>query len=274
MKNTLLRAAALLAALVLLALPMAAQARTRYPDLTGTVTDAAGVLSDSLIKDLTALPDRLDDADVNGKLYVAVVDFLDGETAQAYADALFAKANLDKDDVLLLGAAGEDAYAVAAGSRALKTLGATKLNDLCVSSGFATLFENQQYDAAFAAYAPAYAEYAAAKAGERVDVTGLFGQTAAPQAADTGASFADIYQEILSDMTAAATPQPVHTPARDADSEGLTPFGWIVLVLLVMLIFGQSDPARKARKRVGCGCSPLGYVIGALGLGSLLKRRR
>ncbi len=273
MKNTVLRAAAVLAAVLVLALPLVAQARTRYPDVSGTVTDAAGVLSESLVQDLTELPDRLDDAGINGKLYVVAVDFLDGETAQDYAKALFTRANLGDEDVLLLGAAGEDAYAVTAGQSALRKLGAAKLNDLCVSSGFASQFAGQQYDAAFAAYATAYAAYAGEKYGASVSVTGLFGQTAAAQT-DEGSSWSDVYHQVMDTLTQPAQTAPVTQTARTEGVERLTPLGWVVLVVLVMLIFGQNQTARKARKAIGCGCSPLGYVLSMLGLGALIKRKK
>lgn len=283
MKNLGLRTVAVLAALMLIALPLCAQAKTRYPELRGTVTDDAGVLSESVCQDLVTLQERLDDADVDVRLYVAVVHFLDGETVQAYADAVFAKANLGEDDVLVLGAAGEDAYAVSAGKDALRELGSGKLNDLFVSSGFASLFATQQYNAAFGAYATAFAKYAGERADETVSVSGLFGQTAQqPSELEQSStlyngvtSFDDFLYSLIGGEPGATATQTAAPTARERqpEREGLTPLGWVVLVLLVMLIFGQSDGARRARKVAGCGCSPLGYLVGVLGLGKLLGGR-
>ena len=283
MKKFAFRAVALAAALMVLCLPLCAQAKTRYPALRGTVTDDAGVLSESVRQDLVTLQERMDDADVDVKLYVALVHFLDGEEAQAYADAVFAQSGLDEDAVLVLGAAGEDRYAVSAGKDALKLLQAARLNDLFVSSGFATQFKGQQYNAAIGQYAVALARYAGERADETVNVAGLFGEaTEQPQPAEdeTGALYNGVtsFDEFLSTLiaTESTRPQPTARPEthREEESGGLSPLGWIVLVLLVMLLLGQSDSARRARRRVGCGCSPLGYLFSALGISALLRRRK
>ena len=55
---------------------------------------------------------------------------------------------------------------------------------------------------------------------------------------------------------------------------GLTAGGWIVLIILIMIVLRQNkrDRRRRRERRSGCGCSPLGWIIGLLGLGFLFDR--
>ena len=90
------------------------------------------------------------------KLHVALVNFLDGMEVKTYARQLFQRWELGGDDLLLLGAAGEDSFAAVMGSNVEKKLGASNAENLLyTSSSFATLFQSQQYDAAFASFSEA-----------------------------------------------------------------------------------------------------------------------
>jgi len=45
----------------------------------------------------------------------------------------------------------------------------------------------------------------------------------------------------------------------------------MVLIILVVIMLRQQSK-RKWRKRMGCGCSPLGWIVSLLGLGFLFNR--
>ena len=57
--------------------------------------------------------------------------------------------------------------------------------------------------------------------------------------------------------------------------------GWIVLAIIIAIIFGQSDPVRRARRQggrnyrsYGCGCSPLGWLVSLFGINVLIDSFR
>ena len=63
-----------------------------------------------------------------------------------------------------------------------------------------------------------------------------------------------------------------HYHEAEREEEGLTAGGWIVLIILIFIVMRQSRPLKhgpRKRRRSGCGCSPLGWLIGLLGLGFL-----
>jgi hypothetical protein len=62
------------------------------------------------------------------------------------------------------------------------------------------------------------------------------------------------------------------TRREDENGGGLSTGGWIVLVIIVLIVLGQTGPARRAG-RGGCGCSPIGWLFGGLGLGAWLEHR-
>ena len=146
----------ILLALVLLTAPLSALGALRMPQRRGTVTDDANVLSAQTVADLNTFAQKLEDkADVT--LHIALVHFLDGAEVQSYAGTLFDLWELGRDDMLLLGAAGEDSCAAVMGENVQKALGATNAENLMfTSSEFGTLFRAQQYDAAFASYCTAF----------------------------------------------------------------------------------------------------------------------
>ena len=51
----------------------------------------------------------------------------------------------------------------------------------------------------------------------------------------------------------------------------LTAGGWIVLIILIMIVFRRNKRGHT-RQRSGCGCSPLGWIVGLLGLGFLFNK--
>ena len=123
----------LLAALAVLP----ASALPRLPAHAGAVTDAADVLSAQTAADFSAYASEVE-AETGLRLQVALVHFLDGLDARAYAEALFSAWGLGDDDILLCGAAGEDAFAAVMGDGAAAVLGFKSADNLLyTSSGFA-----------------------------------------------------------------------------------------------------------------------------------------
>ena len=108
---------ALTVALCLLAaLPSLAEAR--YPAQGETVTDDANVLSQTMARDIASYAEEVE-SETNVKIHIALVSFLDGETPQKYADALFTRWELGENDLLLMGAAAEDTFAFSAGTKVI-----------------------------------------------------------------------------------------------------------------------------------------------------------
>lgn len=119
----------------------------RLPAQRGALTDDADVLSAQTVSDFSSYAQQVE-AETDLRLHVALVHFWDGLDAQAYADALFEAWNLGDMDILLCGAAGEDAFATAMGDGAADLLGRQSAENLMyTSSRFGTLFASQQYDA-------------------------------------------------------------------------------------------------------------------------------
>lgn len=260
---------------VMLLLPVCGLADTvRYPDMTGAVTDAAGVLSDAMKADLLKLQSELEDEDEDAdfNLHIVTVDFLDGQSVQSYADALFSRAKLGKDDMLLLIAAGEDSYAVTVGKKAGEAFSQANLQSRLISTGFANGIAAQRYDEALSVFFTDFVK----DAREKLDVKlsgELFGQTAQTQAAQAqGTSYSQMLGDLITNITTDAQKY-VAQPVKNVTSKGLTPAGWVVLVLLILLVFSQSDPARKVKKNgcTGCGCAPFSKIFSALGIAAIIN---
>lgn len=294
----------------LLVLPAAALGEARYPAQSGAVTDDANALGKTMAQDVAAYAEKLADAtEVN--LHVALVLFLDGEPVQTYADTLFTRWQLGENDLLLLGAAAEDTFALASGTAVKAKLSDASLKTLLYGSGFADAFQQQRYDEAFGRYLVAFNDLANKQYSEQIALGTLFAayqpaaqtasqstqntaqtagqamqgaletagqavaqatQAAGQAVAGAAQTAADVWSSAVNAVSQnVATYQDYHTQ-RNESERGLSPTGWIVLAVLVLIIFGQSGPARRARRAGGCGCSPLGWIIGGLGLGALFGR--
>lgn len=284
MKNKLFAALLVLLALSLAMAPAWAEGQggVRYPDQRGAVTDDANVLSDGLVRDIASFQTlAFSRADVN--VQVVIVHFLDGMEVQAYANALFNRWGLGDDDFLLLGAVGEDSFASASGADVKARFTDSNAQSLLYTSKFSELFKAQQYDAAFGHYFVAFSDMLGKQFSADISLGNLFasaqpGQTAAPTLSDTVTSAiskgSQTWEGAIDTIHSTLRTYDDHHEQRERENNGLTPAGWIVLVILLFIIFGQSNPARKARKTAGCGCSPLGWIFGMLGLGNLLGRRK
>ena len=271
--NKLFRCLCLMLALVVL--PLGALAAVRMPARRGAVTDDADVLSAQTAADLTEYAELLSDSDDSIGLHVAIVHFLDGLDAQTYADQLFDKWDLDSRDLLVLVAAGEDSCAASMGARAAETLGKANAENLMyTSSDFASLLRTQQYDAAFNAYALSLNALLEKQTGESIALGTLFGS--APKPVEALPIYgSQIWGEVMDALDVSAESFHEEFERHEHEENGLTAGGWIVLLVLVVIVIRQSRPLKHAphsKRRSGCGCSPLGWLFGLLGLGFLFNR--
>ena len=289
--STVKKIALILMAIALLA-PAAAPAEARYPAQGSVITDDANVLSQSMAGDIAAYAETLKDhTDVN--LHVALVQFLDGEPVQTYTDRLFTRWELGENDLLVLGTAAEDSFATASGAAVKAKLSDASLKSLLYASGFSDAFQSQRYDEAFGALFVAFNDLAEKQYDEKIALNKLFAayQPSQTAQADSGTAQPDVQAAVQNAASAVVdTTSQLWTSAvnaithnvenyqnyheqRNDSTGGLTPAGWIVLAVIALIIFGQSNRARRARRAGGCGCSPIGWIIGGLGLGALFGHR-
>jgi len=258
--------------MALLVLPLTALAAVRMPVQRGTVTDDANVLSTQTVQDVTEYAALLSEK-TDIRLHAAVVHFLDGLDAQTYADRLFDKWSLGEEDLLLLVAAGEDSCAASMGSAAADILGkANAENLLYTSSAFSSLLRTQQYDAAFNACFTALNTLMEKQTGRTIRLGTLFGSQPEPETTvDFGSQ---LWLDVMNALEDSGEELREEFERHEQEEEGLTAGGWIVLIVLFVIIMKQSRKPHRARRfdRRGCGCSPLGWLIGLLGLGFLFDR--
>jgi hypothetical protein len=269
---------ALTLALSLLA-PAAALGDARYPASSGVLTDDANVIGQTMASDIAAYAQQVE-SETGVRLHVALVLFWDGETAQTYADTLFERWELGADDLLLAGAVAEDTYATVSGANVKTKLSDNSLNSLLYSSGFAENFRNQRYDAAFGTYFVAFHSLLGRQYGQSFTLDSLFAAyqpaaaaTEAPQSDDNDYSNWESYASYPNELwneTMATIGDSIQRFQSNKQSEtsGLTPGAWVVLVVIVLILLGQ----KRRTRRGGCGCSPIGWVLGGLGLGALFNR--
>lgn len=256
-------------AMALAVLPLTACAAVRMPVQRGIVTDDANVLSTQTVHDVNEYAELLSDKAEIG-VHVAVVHFLDGLDAQTYADRLFEKWELGDDDLLLLAAAGEDSCAASMGSEAADKLGKANAENLMyTSSAFAGLLRTQQYDAAFNAYFTALNTLVEKQTGKSIRMGTLFGSQPAPESTVNFGS--QLWTEVMTALEDSGAELREDLERHEKEDEELTAGGWIVLIVLFVIIMKQSRKSRRFERR-GCGCSPLGWLFGLLGLGWLFNR--
>lgn len=274
----------LLAALLLAVLlaPLGALAQARFPADRGAVTDDADVLSQAMLREIAEFQ-SLAQARTGVNLQVVMVHFLDGLDAQAYAKELFLRRGLGPSDLLLLGAAGEDSFAVASGSQFKETISDNNMQLLLTTSGFGELFKAQRYEEAFGKFFVAFAQTLGKQYKVDMDLGRLFAAyqptaqaTPAPRPTtpSSGSYFSALWDSIRDEFDDSAEEYRDYHERRERENNGLTPAGWVLLVILIGIVFSQSDPMRRARGRGGCGCGPLGWIFGLLGITTLFRRRR
>lgn len=257
------RVFALLLALMLL-VPLCALGALRMPEHRGTVTDDANVLAAQTVSDLNSYAQKLaEKADVN--LHVALVHFLDGAEVQSYANTLFDLWELENDDLLLLGAAGEDSFAAVMGNDVQKVLGKTNAENLLfTSSEFSSFFRTQQYDAAIAAYCTALNELVHKQTGESIRMDGLFGQAAADPIQQVQQYGSALWSDVMQSISESSQDYLAHHEREEREENGLTAGGWIVLIVLIVIMTRQSKAQRRYGQRRRSGC--LTWILGLFGL--------
>ena len=213
-----------------------ALAEPRYPAQSGVTTDSAAVLSVKLLEDLRTLDKRLNKAEAP-RLYVVTVHFLDAARVQDYADALFTRWELPDDAVLLLRCVGEESCAIAAGSTASRLLSDAALEDL-LAVYLSESFLAQEYDAAVAAFARAYAAEISRACGVNIKVEDLFRSTSSGILGSWAGS----------QRTQTATGDSESFLTREDKASGFSFLKVIVIVALLVLIFGTFRKGQKMRR--------------------------
>ena len=261
----------------------AALAQARYPEVHSVVTDDANVLSKKMVEDIVSYQAAVQSR-TGVSIHVAIVHFLDGVDVQTYANTLFARWALGGNDVLLLGAAGEDTFASVSGISVAEKWNAGNAQSMLFTSGFGELFKAQQYDAAIGQYLVAFADMLNKQYNADINALRLLpnyakaiGSGAEKAQVETPASEKRTWQDYASGMWGGfqenfndnAKKYGESREQRVRESDSANRGGWLVLVLLGILILGQ----RRVRGRYadrrgcsGCGCSPLGWLFVLLGL--------
>lgn len=258
---------------LLLALTGPALASARLPAQRGALTDDADVLSAQTVSDFSSYAQQVE-TETGLRLHVALVHFWDGLDAQAYADALFEAWALGDKDILLCGAAGEDAFAAAMGKDASDMLGRQSAENLMyTSSRFGTLFASQQYDAALAEYCRAFNALLIKQTGAEISLDGLFGM---PQVQTTPVPVSEsrLWDEVMDAINDSSADYQTRHESRRHTENGLSAGGWIVLAVLVLIVLRSGGRRRAGRARGGCGCAPLGWLFSLLGLNVLIDTFR
>ena len=177
-------------------------------------------------------------------------------------------------DILLCGAAGEDAFAAAMGDGAADLLGRQSAENLMyTSSRFGTLFASQQYDAALAEYCRAFNALVLKRTDADISLDGLFGTA---QATPAPTSESRLWGEVMDAINDSSEDYQTRHENRRYTENGLSAGGWIVLAVLVLIVLKSGRRRRTGPVRSGCGCSPLGWLFSLLGLNVLIDtfRRR
>lgn len=274
MKKNVIRILCLCLAVML---PACALAAARMPAMRDVVTDDADVLGQQTAADIAEYAQKVQEkTDIS--IHVAIVHFLDGLDAQTYANQLFEKWALGDDDLLLLGAAGEDSFATALGKNVQKKLGKNNAENLMyTSSSFSGLFRGQQYDAAFNAYFKAMNTLIGKQLNQEIRLGKLFGSV------DTASTDTDygsqLWSEVMQNIYDTSESHQEYQMEYKQKSNGMSAGEWIVLVILIGIVFSQSKPARKGRqnrnyRQYGCGCSPLGWLLSLFGINVLIDSLR
>jgi len=280
-----------------------ALADARMPVNRGVLTDDADVLSNELS---SAIVDYAGDVkDETGMdVYVAVVHFLDGLDAQTYASQLFTKWELSDEAVLLLCAAGEDSFATAMGKKAENKLSKQNMDNLMyTSSDFAGSIGRQEYDGAFAKYFVAFNDLINKRFDESLKLPKAItraaeGNTAEEVQPGTTSSFSagSLWSQITSGVPEFENGSSVFIPGMWSETmqgvednsshytdyyqdhsygeNGIGVGGWIILIILVMIIFSQSHPVRKANNRYKKNHGGKGWIYGLLGVALIRMFRR
>ncbi len=233
--------------LLCVGLMLPAQAESAYPLSQGIATDLADVLSESTVRDLKTLSERMNNAGL-GKIYVVTRHFLGGTDAADYAQALFSAWKLEDKDVLLLLVIGEEAYALQAGAQAQTALSRDTQTSL-LATHFRAAFLDRKYDEATADAVTQLSAVLAKTQGTTVSTAGLFGvsassqqQPAAKPQLSSDASLSSVWESMFSTDDYAQEDQwPLDD--RYSSRSSFNWRGWLIWGLVIYFLF-----FRKKRK--------------------------
>jgi uncharacterized membrane protein YgcG len=163
-----------------LSLAAPALAGVQYPPSQGIVTDLSAdptqdhtgkALQGDTVVYLEELSEKMKKESL-GSIYVAVQDFIGGQDARDYANALFDAWELGSGDVLLLMVIGEETAALAVGEDAQKALPRQEQTNL-LANHFQTAYKGFQYDRAVKELSVQVADTLAKANGKTVSFSGL-----------------------------------------------------------------------------------------------------
>lgn len=236
-----------------LCLCLTASAEPRYPSRSGATTDTAAVFSHTTMEDLNEFHTRLERSDTL-MLHIVTVDFLDAQEVSAYADTLFDRWKLGKDDLLLLLAVGEDQYAVKAGKNVEKRISVATQAKLLATNLYAP-FDAQDYDSAIASWLVALTREVNKSYGASIKADDLFGRS-------TG-SFYQGWAEGLQKAVQSVTEDSGFFLTEEDKSTGFSFLKVVLTIVLLVIIFGS-------RKKKGF---PFGKLLAGFALYKLWKKR-
>lgn len=221
----------------------AGEKNLRFPENKGVVTDDADVLDPRTIEDMEEYADMVED-ETDVDIYVAMVHFTDGLDVQTYARTLFEKWELDEDDLLIVGAAGQDAFAMEMGSDVKKKVGSSGADNLFyTSTGFSALFADQKYDQSFASLFTGMTELFNKEYREDMKMGKLFDHTT-----DITTGSSDLFGSATWQNALGGIPS-VQDMFEEESSNGLTAVHWILLAAILMIIINGSQPVRKKKNQ-------------------------
>lgn len=249
--------------------PAGVQAPIAYPEKNGPVNDYANVLTAQMAAELKTFHEDLKEKTGVG-LYMVTLHFLDGQDIRAYAQGLFDQWTLEEKDLLVLLAVGEDGYYSCAGRSLEKKLPESS-RQILLSQHLQKPFAAQQYDQAMVDYIPALAASLGKSFGKTIPLTGSF----APQTAAASAQGFDwsrlfvIGREEAEQVDKQVEDKLRQLLGKEEKGSGISLGKTLTLAFVLWLIFGKKKHRRGLK---GCGCSPLGWIIAALGLQKFFDR--
>ncbi|MBQ8536559.1 MAG: TPM domain-containing protein, partial [Clostridia bacterium] len=243
-------------------LPDHVEVQPAYPERGGAVNDYANVLSSQMAAQLEAFHESLKEKTGVG-FYLANLHFLDGQDIKTYAETLFAQWGLGENDLLVLLAVGEDNYYSCAGRELTKKFPDAS-QQILLSQHLQKPFVTQQYDQAMADYIPALAASLGKTFGETVPLTGAMAPQATPgptARVDWARLFAeDDWEDRLEDKVENSLERILRGEEKGS---GISLGKTLTIAFVLWLIFGKK---KRRRGLKGCGCSPIGWILAALGL--------
>lgn len=255
------RVIALLALLLLVASTAAGQAGKP------AIRDATALLSDQTLREAAEVI-AIVKADTGIQLLVELRHFLGGADAPSKARELLTEEEDSEHSLLLLAAVGEESYALAAG-KAAQALLSKEAQDNLLSASFRQPFLNRSYDEAMAGFLRQAGERLAKASGKPSSLGVLTTHAPATQQPRNDQVFSFPITIGREARPTASTADALRTQQREKD-KGMSFFSVVAISFVLYSIFGK----KKRKGEGGCGCGPLGWILGGLGLSRLFGWRR